>query len=73
MELQEQLKFKNNPKYYQYLKENSEYIKELNRGVINYQIFTNEMKRRYKERVTDKLESAVDNIDLISSVLDILK
>ena len=73
MELKEQIQFKNNPKYYQYLKENSNYIKLLNRGVINYQIFTNEMKKRYKERVTDKLESVVDNIDIINSVLDILK
>ena len=73
MELKEQIQFKNNPKYYQYLKENSNYIKLLNRGVINYQIFTNEMKKIYKERVTDKLESVVDNIDIINSVLDILK
>jgi hypothetical protein len=73
MELKEQIQFKNNPKYYQYLKENSNYIKLLNRGVIDYRGFSNEMKKIYKERVTDKLESVVDNIDIINSVLDILK
>ena len=73
MELKEQIEFNNNPKYYQYLKENSEYIKLLNRGIIDYKGFSNEMKKLYKERVTDKMESVVDNIDLINSVLDILK
>ena len=73
MELKEQIQFRNNPKYYQYLKENSNYIKLLNRGTIDYRGFSNEMKKIYKERVTDKLESVVDNIDIINSVLDILK
>ena len=73
MTIKEQLLFKNNPKEYQYLKENSWYIKYLNRGIIDYNTFKNEMKKQYKERISDKLENAVDNIDLISSVLDILK
>ena len=73
MTINEQLLFKKNPKEYQHLKENSRYIKYLNRGIMDYNSFKNEMKKQYKERITDKLESAVDNIDLISSVLDILK
>ena len=73
MTIKEQLLFKNNPKVYQYLKENSRYIKYLNRGTVDFTYFKNEMKKQYKERITDKLENAVDNIDLISSVLDILK
>lgn len=73
MTIKEQLLFKGNPKEYQQLKENSWYIKYLNRGVIDFNTFKNEMKKQYKERLSDKLESAVDNIDLISSVLDILK
>ena len=73
MELGTQIEFKNNPKIYEYLKENSSYIKLLNRGVLSYQMFSNEMKKIYKQRVTDKIESVVDNIDLINSVLDILK
>ena len=35
--------------------------------------FPKGMKEKYKERTTDKLESIVDNIDLISSVLNVLK
>ena len=73
MQLQNQIYFKNNIKEYNYLKENSWYIKDLNRGVKNYEDFVKEMKVKYKERTTDKINSALDNIGVISSVLDVLK
>ena len=31
------------------------------------------MKTKYKKRTTDKVSSLIDNMDLVSSVLDILK
>ncbi len=73
MELYLQVSFKNNPKEYMHLKENSYYFKELNRGVIDYKKFADNMKIKYKERVTDKINNVVENIDLISSVLNVLK
>lgn len=73
MQLQNQIYFKNNIKEYNYLKENSWYIKDLNRGIKNYEDFVKEMKVKYKERTTDKINSALDNIGVISSVLDVLK
>ena len=73
MQLQNQIYFKNNIKEYNYLKENSWYIKDLNRGIKNYEDFVKDMKVKYKERTTDKINSALDNIGVISSVLDVLK
>lgn len=73
MQLYNQLSFRENPKLYNLLKENSYYFKGLNRDVINFKIFEKEMKVKYKERTTDKLENAVENIEFISSVLSSLK
>ena len=55
------------------LKENSYYFKELNRGLIDYKKFNEDMKIKYKERVTDKINNVVENMDMINSVLEILK
>ena len=32
-----------------------------------------EMKERYKERTTDKLNDAINTIDIVSSIIDTLK
>ena len=68
-----QEEFKQNPKMYDYLKRNSYYFKQLDRGFIDFKTFQNEMKKLYKERVSDKISNAVDKIDLVNSVLDVLK
>ena len=73
MQLYNQIAFKNNPKLYNYLKMNSYYFKALNRDMMDSKIFEKEMKIKYKERTTDKLNSAMENIELISSVLNVLK
>lgn len=68
-----QKEFKKNPQMYEYLKRNSYYFKELDLGLIDFKTFSDQMKIKYKKRVTDKLQQAVDKIDLFSSVLDVLK
>lgn len=73
MQLHLQIAFRENSKSYQELKDNSFYFKELNRGVVDYKRFTEDMKVKYKERTSDKINNVIDNIDLLSSVLDILK
>lgn len=73
MQLYLQMQFRENPKEYNHLKENSYFIKDLNRGNIDFKSFVGSMKTIYKERTTDKLESIIDNMDLISSVLNVLK
>lgn len=67
------MQFRENVKSYRQLKENSYYFKELNRGLVDYKKFNEDMKIKYKERVTDKINNVVENMDLISSVLDVLK
>lgn len=68
-----QILFKENPKNYQLLKENSYYFKYLNRGTIDYKTFEKEMKEKYKTRTSDKIENILDNMDLVNSLLEVLK
>ena len=68
-----QKKFLDNPKLYTYLKENSYWIKYLNRDADVYKEFESKMKELYKERATDKISAVIDNIDLINGVLMSLK
>ena len=62
-----------NSKMFELLKQNSYYFKGLNRGVVDYKKFVSDMKVKYKERTSDKLESIMDNMELVSSVLNVLK
>lgn len=68
-----QMSFRENPKMFELLKQNSYYFKGLNRGVVDYKKFVSDMKAKYKERTSDKLESIMDNMELVSSVLNVLK
>ena len=68
-----QMAFRENPKSYELLKENSYYFKSLNRGVVDYKKFISDMKIKYKQRTSDKFESLMDNMELVSSVLNVLK
>ena len=68
-----QMSFRENPKMFELLKQNSYYFKGLNRGVVDYKKFVSDMKVKYKERTSDKLESIMDNMELVSSVLNVLK
>lgn len=68
-----QMLFKENSQNYQILKENSYYFKYLNRGTIDYKAFDAQMKEKYKKRTSDKIENILDNMDLVNSVLEVLK
>lgn len=73
MKLETQIKLKQEKNMYQYLKENSFWIKELNRKSANYANFISSMKDLYHLKTTDKISDAIDNIDLISSFLSAFK
>lgn len=64
---------KNDEKMHKFLHENSEWYKYLNRNPANYQDFVKTMKKKYKLNPTDKISSALDNIDLISTVIETIK
>lgn len=73
MQLVNIVAFQENEKEYNYLKNNSWYYKDLNRGTKNFANFVADMKVKYKERTTDKLTNAIDNIEMVSSILDVFK
>lgn len=66
------LYLKSKKNYYNYLKENSFFIKQINRE-NDLKSFTNFVKEKYRLRATDKISDAIDNIDLINNVLETLK
>lgn len=64
---------KSDEKMHKFLKENSEWYKLLNRNAANYQTFVKAMKKQYKLNPTDRISGFLDNIDLISSVIETVK
>lgn len=73
MNLALQQKLNNDKKMAELLKLNTYWYKSLNRKEENYKEFVNEMKKKYNLRITDKISGAIDNIDIISSILETLK
>jgi len=67
------LELKKDKKMWELLKYNSYWLKDLNRDHLNIKKYKEEMKVKYKLRTTDKINDAIDNIDLISNVLSALK
>ena len=63
----------NNPKLLNHLMEHSYLIKHLNRHPDSFNTFQKQMKIVYKERPTDKIASAIDNVELLSSLIDTLE
>lgn len=64
---------KNNPLIYNYLRENSTWYKELNRGSDVLKIIEEEAKKFYKQTPEDRIEKLSRNIELISSFIDVIK
>jgi len=73
MQMRALLELKKDKKMWELLKFNSYYVKELNRDSNSVKKFKNDMKIKYKLRTTDKISDAIDNIDIISNVLNVLK
>ena len=59
--------------YYNYLKENSEWVKLLKRNRYRYKEFESFIKKKYKLRVQDKAKNTIDKISMISEVLGSIK
>lgn len=66
-ELIEQIK---KDKYYDYLKQNSYFIKNLIRNPAFYKTFKKIIKEKYHLRITDKINTAIDDIELISNIIN---
>ena len=65
-----QEKLQTDKQFKKYLYENSNYIKYLNRNPEYYKEFLRNMKEMYKERPTDKINDAINTIDIVSSIID---
>lgn len=73
MQMNALLELKKDAKMWDLLKQNSYWIKELNRDSLSVKKFKEDMKVKYRLRTTDKISDAIDNIDIISNVLGALK
>ena len=73
MNLNLQYKINQDPKQKQFLRENSHWYKYLNRSESYYKEFINDMKDKYKLKPTDRLNKMIDDINLVSSFLEVLK
>ncbi len=73
MYLQTLMELKKNPKMWELFKYNSYWYKELNRNPESIKAYKEDMKNKYHLRTTDKISDAIDNIDIISNVLNALK
>ncbi len=64
---------KTNPMVYQYLRENSSWYKLLNRDRNNLKYLEEEMKKKYKLTVEDRIEKFSHSMNMISAFMDVLK
>lgn len=56
-------------KLYDYLKENSHYIKDFYRNQSFYNTYKKEIKEKYNLRLTDKVSNVINDIELISNII----
>ena len=73
MTLEVQFKLKSNPLFIKYLHENSYWYKILNRDPQMFDEFINEVKKAYKLRTSDRINSALNTFEMISSIFSTLK
>ena len=64
---------KTNPLVYNYLRENSYWYKELIRDRKTLKYLEEQAKRYYRQTPIDKIEQLSNNINLITSLIDVFK
>lgn len=73
MLVETQIKIRNNPYLYRYLRDNSSWYKALNRNPNSIKQMEIEMKNAYKLNLTDKIDNLSQKIDMVRTFIDILK
>lgn len=73
MNLDVQFKIRSNPKYIQYLHENSYWYKILNRDSSMIVAFIDKVKEDYRLRASDKITKALTTIEMIQNIFSTLK
>lgn len=65
-------KLSENKEYYNYLKENSFWIKILKRNPSMYTNFVKYVKEKYRLRTTDRLNNALETTEMLTNVLSVI-
>ena len=73
MSIELQFKIKENEDYLRYLRENSYWYKHLNRNPNNLNSFIKKAKEDYNLRGIDKLEKALNAIEMAEKIINTLK
>lgn len=73
MNLDIQFKIKNNPRYIQYLRENSIWYKILNRNPLMFGKFEEMVKEEYRMHLSDRITKALSTIEMIQNVFSTFK
>ena len=73
MLVETQIKIRNNPYLYRYLRDNYSWYKALNRDPNSIKQMEIEMKNAYKLNLTDKIDNLSQKIDMVRTFIDILK
>lgn len=73
MNVETQIKIRNNPYLYQYLRDNSSWYKALNRDPNSIKQMETEMKNAYKLNLTDKIGNLGQKIEMVRTFIDILR
>ena len=73
MNLNLQYKIKQDPRQLQFLREYSYWYKYLNRSEEYYKDFISDMKDKYKLKPTDRINKMMDDINMFTTFLDVLK
>lgn len=66
-----QMKLKSNPMYLKFIRENSHWYKILNRNPERFEEMVEEMKIKYRLRPTDRINSILDSVDLITKIFKV--
>jgi len=56
-----------------YLKQNSYFIKDLLRNPSNYENFKKTIKEKYNLRLQDKISNIINDIELVSSIINTIQ
>lgn len=64
---------KTNSIIYQYLRENSSWYKELMRNPLSIKKLEEESKKYYKQTPSDKINQLSESINLLTTLIDVIK
>ncbi len=73
MQVSVQIRIKNDPNLYRYLRENSHWYKYLNRSPFALKNMEEEMKEKYKLTTVDKIENISRTISFVQTFMDVIK